>query len=189
MSDGGPSAEPGSDPPWVHIHYRRPPDREDVYVQRLVLDRPDVQVTVAEDMALDHPKILDGHAILEPGSSVVWFTFPGSWHDIGRFHDRNGRFTGLYANVITPVDILPEHVWRTTDLFLDVWRWPDGRLELLDVDHLRDAEARGWVAPELAARAHAEGARLLQEGVAGRWPPAVVGEWTLETARRVLRRV
>ena len=122
----------------VHIHYRRLPDREDIYVQDLVLDHPEVKVTFQPSTPISSPVVVDGATVLEPGSPAVWFTFPGAWHDIGRFHDRQGRFTGIYANVLTPCILHREGStgeilrWDTTDLFLDVWKGVAGPARLLE---------------------------------------------------------
>ena len=51
------------------------------------------------------PTVVNGRAVLEPGAPVVWFTFPGRHHDIGRFHTADGTFTGCYANILTPVQL------------------------------------------------------------------------------------
>lgn len=128
------------------------------------------------------PMVVDGRTILGPESAIVWFTFPGAWHDIGRFHDGRGRFTAWYANILTPVEIDGDR-WATTDLFLDVLLEPGREPRLLDTDELAEAVGRGWVDTATAGRAEAEAARLLELARAGAWPPAVVREWTLERAR------
>lgn len=169
----------------VRIHYRRLPDHEETFDQRIVLQRDDVIVTVTG--ALDLPKpVRDGERVLlESGARAVWLTFPGAWHDIGRFHLRDGTFTGYYANILTPVEITrpsggEPHVWHTTDLFLDVAVPPDGPATLLDEDELEEALARGHIDPGLAQSARAEADRLLALESAGAWPPPVAREWTLE---------
>ena len=127
--------------------------------------------------------VVAGRTILEPDSPVVWFTFPGAWHDIGRFHTADGVFTGCYANILTPVRIGPGDVWETTDLFLDVFVDPAGSVHVLDRAELERAVGLGWVERDTAARAEAEAARLVGEARAGIWPPAIVSRWTLERAR------
>ena len=145
-------------------------------------------VTLLEHADVARPSVVDGAVILEPGSPIVWFTFPGARHDIGRFHRADGEFTGLYANVLTPVEGVDGADWATTDLFLDVWLPADGgEARLLDEDELEDALARGWVDEATAAMATAEAAHLLGEARAGTWPPDVVGAWPLERARAALR--
>lgn len=171
----------------VHIHYHRPPDRTDIYRQELVLDGTEVKVTFQPATPLPRPVQVDGRTVLEPGSPAVWFTFPERWHDIGRFHDAAGRFTGIYANVLTPCQLHPaprdpaEPIrWDTTDLFLDVWLDADGSVTVLDRDDLQEALEEGHVTGELAATARAEADRILSAFKEGAWPPLVVEAWPLE---------
>ena len=173
----------------IHIYYHRPPNRTDRFVHRLVQDDPWVKITFAQDIRLDRPLEIGGETVLKSGADAVWFTFPGEWHDIGRFHLADGRLTGIYANVLIPCTFEPGGVWHTTDLFLDLWipahagKWNDeGRAapEVLDSEELRQAEAAGWVGPELAARARTESERLDTAARIGAWPPRSVHEWTRE---------
>lgn len=166
----------------VTIHYDRPPGRVELFHQEVVLERDDVIVTLAREMAFDPPMRIDDEVVLEDGSSVVWFTFPGAWHDIGRFHRADGTFTGFYANVLTPVEMEGDD-WWTTDLFLDVWLPPDGAPVILDEAELDEALGRELVERDVAERARLEAEGLQAAAEAGSWPPAVVREWTLERAR------
>ena len=173
-------------PDRVRIHYRRPPYREDIFDQAIVLERDDVVVTYAESAPVNGPMEVDGQVILEPRAPVVWFTFPGAWHDIGRFHRRDGTFTGFYANILTPPE-MAHRVWRTTDLFLDVWLPTDPGVPLtLDLDEFEEAAAEGWIDPDVAARARTEAAHLLTGARNGTWPPEIARIWTLEAARLAL---
>ncbi len=170
-------------PSIVHIHYRRPPDDERVFTQLQLLDRDDVKVTLAHDVSFDPPVLVHGRPVLESGSDAVWFTFPGRWHDIGRFHRADDTFSGLYANILTPPTFEDEgSVWRTTDLFLDLWLSPEGELSVLDRDQLEEAVREGVVDPATAERAREEVRRLRTAHGRGTWPPLVVEEWTLERA-------
>lgn len=170
--------------PRVRIRYRRPPDRLQVFEQHLVHDGDDVKVTLAEYRS-SPPIVIAGEVVLEAGADVVWFTFPGLWHDVGRFHRADGTFTGLYANVLTP-PVLDGPEWDTTDLFVDVWVSPGGEVLLLDDDELEEALGRGWVNGSTAARAREEARRLVAAAAAGSWPPAAVRHWTRERCREEL---
>lgn len=173
--------------PLVRINYRRPPDRLQVFEQWLVHDGDDVKVTLAEDMPFEPPMRIEGEVVLEHGSDVVWFTFPGAWHDVGRFHRADGTFTGFYANILTP-PVMGDGVWDTTDLFLDVWMTPEGVAMLLDEDELDEALGRELVDAPTADRAREEATRLIRGAGDGSWPPASVREWTLERCRKALGR-
>lgn len=167
----------------VEIHYRRLPDRVQCFRQ-IVLERTEEYVvTLLPSAQVRAPVVVGGRVVLEPGSPLVWFTYPGAWHDVGLFHRADGTFTGTYANVLTPVEMAGAR-WDTTDLCLDVWLGADGAVEVLDADELDHALASGWVTPTLAVRACEEADRLADQARRGAWPPAHVREWTLERARR-----
>lgn len=172
--------------PFVHIHYLRPPDRREVFTQRLLLDSPEVKITFAESVPFDPPIRIHGQVALEAGSDAIWFTFPGVWHDIGRFHLADGTFTGIYANILTPAVFKPGGVWETTDLFLDVWVSPEGEISILDEDQLQEAEQEDWVSPEQSRKAREEAERIRSAAAGGKWPPSIVEEWTLDRARKAL---
>jgi predicted RNA-binding protein associated with RNAse of E/G family len=178
-----PTYAPG-DP--VTIHYRRPPDRETVFEQPVVHDDGNCIVTYLPAAALKEPVVAGGRVVLEAGAPIVWFTYRGDvWHDVGRFHLADGTFTGVYANILTPV-LMDGHRWETTDLFLDVWVNADGGVEILDRDEFDAALAAGWIDAPTAARALAEAERLADDARRGVWPPVQVREWTLGRAREAL---
>jgi predicted RNA-binding protein associated with RNAse of E/G family len=169
----------------VEIHYRRLPAREQCFRQAVLEDAGDRVVTFLASAELPGPVSVGGNVVLEPGSPVVWTTYRGLWHDVGRFHLADGTFTGTYANVLTPVQMDGAR-WTTTDLCLDVWMGAGGELRVLDEDELDHALGHGWISPETAARARQEAERLVDAARQGAWPPAHVAEWTLERARSVL---
>lgn len=173
--------------PLIQIHYLRPPNRMQLFEQTLVYEDKDVKVTLAEGLPYEPPMRIEGDVVLELGSDIVWFTFPGQWHDVGRFHRADGTYTGLYANILTP-PVFDGTRWDTTDLFLDVWVGPAGNALLLDADELDEALGREWIDQATADRAKEEGKRLVEGARAGTWPPPVVREWTLERCRQVLGR-
>lgn len=180
------TSRPDRSLPCVTIHYLRPPDHLQTFRQPVIHRNPQVIVTFSRRIRVPSPMELDGEVVLETGSDIVWFTFPGLWHDIGRFHTARGAFTGFYANLLTPVQILPGNIWRTTDLFLDVWMKPGRAPRLLDEDELRDAVDAGAVEAKASRRVREEAERILERAGAGAWPPAVVHEWTRERALAVL---
>lgn len=169
----------------VEIHYKRLPDRLDLFRQALVHEGAGYVVTLLDRAGVRRPVTVGERTILEPGAPVVWFTYPGAWHDVGRFHLADGTFTGFYANVLTPV-VMRGDRWETTDLCLDVWADAEGPVTLLDAPDLEVAREAGWVDAATSARAEAEAASLLRAAREGSWPPPHVREWTLERARNAL---
>ena len=171
---------------YVHIHYRRLPDRESVFVKPALLETPVYVVTFVERAELARPVVAGGEVVLESGAPAIWFTYPGAWHDIGCFHLADGTFTGYYANLLTPVRMHGER-WETTDLCLDVWCGVDGRVEVLDLDDFEEARSRGWIEAETAKRVLAHAGLLANAAHRGEWPPEHVREWDLRRARAALR--
>jgi predicted RNA-binding protein associated with RNAse of E/G family len=166
-------------PTQVTILYRRPPHGLEVYTQELLLDTDEVKVTLLRRHSGPTLRI-GGRVALEEGAPALWFTFPGAWHDVGRFHRADGTVTGWYANICTPVEFRPDG-WETTDLFLDLWWPPDGTPQVLDEDEFAHAVREGWISPPWAARAREEMDRLLREAREGRWPPAIASRFEIPT--------
>lgn len=164
----------------VKIHYRRPPDRVTVYENELVYADDGVIVTIMRDTPLQRPVTIAGQRVLEDGAPAIWFTFPDADYDVARFHTRDGDFTGIYGNVLTPVEFVSPTEWRTTDLFVDLWINREGDVAILDEDELQDALARGWIDQATARSALTTAQRLADEHAQGTWPPRVVYDWPLE---------
>jgi predicted RNA-binding protein associated with RNAse of E/G family len=139
-------------------------------------------VTLMPRTKLRAPVLANGRIVLEPGSPVIWFTYPGRMHDIGIFHDRGGLATGWYANILTPVEMRGPLDWSTTDLFLDVWVDERGAT-LLDEDQFEEAIAQGWIEETVATAARNEATRLLDQASTGAFPPAEVRAWSLARAQ------
>jgi predicted RNA-binding protein associated with RNAse of E/G family len=168
----------------ITLLYHRPPNHTSVFVQDLLHESDDVLVTYQPHTPMKRPLIVDNDIVLEDGSPAIWFTFPGRMHDVGRFHTADGKFTGLYANIIEPITLETRTDWTSTDLFLDVWIGADGTARLLDFDELEHAVAQGWISEETSQRARAEADKLIRAYQQGSWPPAIVNEWTISRVRR-----
>ncbi|MDE2652505.1 MAG: DUF402 domain-containing protein [Gemmatimonadota bacterium] len=166
----------------VEIRYRRLGRPTETYRQQVLESGARGIVTFQPRTPIDAPLAVADANILEPGSPVIWFTFPHAWHDIGLFHLADGTPTGLYANVLTPVDFVSQNRWETTDLCLDVWVPRRGAARLLDTAELADAEAEGLVASAVAVRAREEAKRLMAGLASASWPPVLVSEWSLARA-------
>lgn len=170
---------------WVDIHYHRLHKGTTVFRQQVLESRATHIVTFQHATALDNPVLVENRPVLETGSPVIWFTMPDRGHDIGIFHRGNGTRTGLYANVLTPVEFVSPTRWLTTDLFLDWWVPDHGDPRLLDQDELAKALEAGLVDTDRARRATEEAARIHADWETGAWPPDFVDGWTLARARRI----
>jgi protein associated with RNAse G/E len=55
------------------------------------------------------------------------------WYNIFRFHEPDGALLAYYVNIAMPAELDGE-VLSYVDLDIDVIRWPDGRVDVLDRD-------------------------------------------------------
>jgi predicted RNA-binding protein associated with RNAse of E/G family len=170
-------------PRTITIHYGRLPDRMAVFDQVVVEETPECTVTLIEASQLARPVLVNDRVVLEPGGPALWFSYPGRWHDIGRFHLLDGTFTGYYANILTPLRMEGDR-WETMDLCLDVWLGADGRVEILDEDEFHQAVDQRWMDDRTARAARAEADAIAAAARAGQWPSPHVRGWDLARARR-----
>ncbi len=168
----------------IHYVYSRPGKSVGTYDHQLIVDRPDLKIMLMEGYD-GEPLRIEGEAALEPGASLLWFVFPGAWHDVGRFHLADDTFTGWYTNLCTPVEMEGD-TWSSTDLFLDHWMTPDGLHVWLDEDELVGAIEAGHVSEEMQRSIEKERAFIQSNLDVGSWPPPIALEFSLEDARDLL---
>ena len=170
----------------VRIHYHRPDRGTTVFEEHLVLDRPDVKVTLL-DTYDGKEAFAGGRLILSAGAPVVWFVYPALCRDVGRFHLADGTFTGWYTNLRAPMR-MDGNDWYCTDLFLDHWLPADGSPDTwLDEEELDAARAAGLVGAADVDLARRERATVESELGAG-WPPPLARELDLGRARALVGR-
>jgi predicted RNA-binding protein associated with RNAse of E/G family len=169
----------------IAYHYHRPGKGTTIFEERLLVDRDDLKITLLE--RYDGRRVLAGDTvILEPGAPIVWFVFPGAWHDVGRFHLADGTFTGWYTNLCTPV-VLDGARWSCDDLFLDLWTPAAGGPSVwLDEDEFATALATGALDSARGQRVREEQEWLKRQVAVGAWPPPATREFALADARERL---
>jgi predicted RNA-binding protein associated with RNAse of E/G family len=168
----------------VRIHYDRPDRGTTVYEELLVLDRPDVKVTLLADYP-GRDSHAAGRLILSAGAPIVWFVFPELWRDVGRFHVADGTFTGWYTNLRAPPRF-DGHDWYCTDLFLDHWLPAEGSATWLDEDELNAALRAGLIDDATRRAIAVERSTVDALLAAGHWPPPITREIDLAEAQRRL---
>lgn len=95
----------------------------------------------------------DGLKILkEEGDYAITEAIQGGWFLKHTYYSKEGRLIGEYYNINTPLEFYPDFL-NYLDLEVDVVRWPDGRIEVIDEEILMEAVEGGSVSKELAAKA------------------------------------
>src|SRR5262249_30676228 len=94
--------------------------------------------------SLNEPKLAGDHGETE--------LLEGSWVARRTYLRANGAPIGELYNIQTPTELYPNRA-RYLDLQVDVAAWPDGRVEVVDLDELADDVKSGLLSRELATRA------------------------------------
>lgn len=76
----------------------------------------------------------------------------GRWWYPTIYRSAEGTYKGTYVNIGTPLEILPDRV-RYVDLEIDVVKFPDGTVRIVDRDALDNRVTAGLVTSALAERA------------------------------------
>ncbi|WP_254861626.1 DUF402 domain-containing protein [Halovivax gelatinilyticus] len=112
---------------------------------------PDGSITLERTMSaggrydgLDVPK--------ESGDVAVTKLREGRWWYPTTYKSADDDVKGTYVNVCTPVELFPKTA-RYVDLYVDVVRWPDGTVTVVDEDELAAAVDDGLVSEPLADKA------------------------------------
>jgi len=156
----------------IALLYRRLPNRVTRYRQVLLHEGDEAVVSLAP-MTSPEPVVAEGFPLVRRGDLAVWFIFPHAWHDTGLVYDAARRFKGYYCDVITPARRIPEG-YEITDLFLDLWVFPDRRYLILDREEFTQAVNQGWLSKPLAERAEAELHSLIRAVEEGSFPKPIV---------------
>jgi predicted RNA-binding protein associated with RNAse of E/G family len=164
----------------IQLEYHRPGKDVIVYEEQLVLDRPDVKVLLQREYSGEDVYVADT-LTLEAGAPIVWYIPVGAWHDIGRFHLKDGTLTGWYTNLSKPVQFDGD-TWTANDLFLDLWQPICGEPVWLDQDELGLAVKNHLIDQSTVKRTLNERALVDLQLSQQQWPPAIARDIDLEQA-------
>lgn len=89
-----------------------------------------------------------GYVTLNAGDLFIETFYENRWYNIFQIQSPQGQLKGWYANISRPARIVPEAneveiEWD--DLALDVWMWPNGKMQTMDEHEFDD------IKPELTA--------------------------------------
>jgi len=84
----------------------------------------------------------------EPGDYAITEVKIGEWHFETKYFSEDGNLKGIYVNLNTPVELYPYGI-RYVDLEVDVCKWPDGRVEIIDEGKLEKALNEGYIGEKL----------------------------------------
>lgn len=159
----------------INIYYHRPGKELVVYTDELISLDANCLVTTKTLPVDDRARLelaLQKQGLIQPGQHVSSIRKVYHFHEnfnLLEFRGPNGDLVGHYSDIGLPLVPFGED-YAMLDLFLDVWRFPDGKLVELDWDELEDARARNLVTPEQAEIASQTMQRLVNEAAEGTYP-------------------
>lgn len=160
----------------VRIEYIRPGKEttyyeEDFYAQDETCLR--TFKTLPEDISARLSESLVAQRLIQPGqqvgtiSKVYFFNEP---FNLLEFRAVDGTLLGHYSDIGEPAIRISPNEIQMTDLFLDLWFFPDGRLLELDWDEFEEAIENKVITAAQADLARETMQRLIEETNKGIYP-------------------
>jgi len=112
---------------------------------------PFIKLIGVFDKTVEHSDL----GVIETGTTSYEYFWTDRWHNIFRFHNRDGSLRNFYVNLSMP-PTFDAQTLDYVDLDIDIVVWPDGALDVLDRD---DFEANAKLfdyTDELKQRVEAE---------------------------------
>jgi predicted RNA-binding protein associated with RNAse of E/G family len=160
----------------VRIEYIRP-GKETTYYEEDFVSQDEICLrtykTLPEPISEPLSQALQKQGLIEPHQRAViirktyFFTEP---FNLLKFCDQDGTLLGHYSDIGQPVIQLTPDTFQMTDLYLDIWLFPDGRLLELDWDEFEQAFQKQVISPAQADLARAAMQRLVSETAKGIYP-------------------
>ena len=91
----------------------------------------------------------------------------------------DGTLLGYYSDIAEPAVQVAENEVQLTDLFLDIWLFPDGRLLELDWDEFEEAIKKNIITPAQADLARSAMKRLVVEATNGIYPGQYINHFKI----------
>ena len=159
----------------ISIMYRRPPHSARAFAG-LLRNATANMLMIQSRISVEEPRRILGKIIADKGYLAIWFIFKGKWFDIGKFYDRSNNWLGYYCDIVKPVTSLLQgrRTSVITDLFLDLWIYPDNSYYVLDRDEFDEAIRTRLISRRLARKAESELQRIVRMVERNKFPPKQV---------------
>ena len=160
----------------VRVEYIRP-GKETTYFEEDFVSQDETCLrtfkTLPPDIVERLSRALQKQNLIAPSQQVLTIDkkyFFAEPFNLLEFRGTNGDLLGHYSDIGEPVVQLRPGTYQMTDLFLDIWLFPDGRLLELDWDEFEEAIDRQVITPSQANLAREAMKRLVLEVGQGIYP-------------------
>lgn len=160
----------------VHMEYIRPGKETTYYEEDFVSQNalclrtnrilpPEISERLSH--ALQEQELIAPHQRVGSIAKTYFFREP---FNLLQFFDLEGTLLGHYSDIGMPIVQLTADTFQMTDLFLDIWLFPDGRLLELDWDEFEEAIQNQVITSAQAELARDAMQRLISEVEEGIYP-------------------
>lgn len=167
------------------VEYIRP-GKEVTYYEEDFLAQDDICVrtfkTLPDDIsarlsaALIQQQLIQPHQRVGMISKTYFFVEP---FNLLEFRKTDGSLLGFYSDIGEPAIRVSKNEIRMTDLFLDIWLYPDGKLLELDWDEFEEAIENKVISSAQAELARNAMQRLVTENNQGIYPARYVNHFNI----------
>ncbi len=138
--------------------------------------------TLPEDIVKHLSAALQKQGLIQRDQRAVTITKIYFFHEpfnVLEFRDGDGNLLGHYSDIGEPTLQLGNGQFQMTDLYLDIWLFPDGRLLELDWDEFEEAIQKNVITSTQAELARATMQRLVSEVAQGIYPSKYLNHFEL----------
>jgi predicted RNA-binding protein associated with RNAse of E/G family len=153
----------------IRIEYIRPGKETTYYAEDFVLQDsvclrtfkrlPD-EIVERLSKALQSQQLIEPHQRAVTIAKTYFFSEP---FNLLEFRDGDDNLLGYYSDIGEPVIQINEGWYQMTDLYLDIWLFPNGRLLELDWDEFDEAIRKQVITPIQVKLARRAMKRLVRE--------------------------
>jgi predicted RNA-binding protein associated with RNAse of E/G family len=129
--------------------------------------------TLPEEISVHLSNALLSQNLIVPGQrvgTIAKLYFFNEPFNLLKFRAANGDLLGHYSDIGEPLIQLSPNEFQMTDLFLDLWLFPDGCPLELDWDEFKAAIGQNLITTEQAELARGTMQRLVEEIAGGIYP-------------------
>jgi predicted RNA-binding protein associated with RNAse of E/G family len=155
------------------FEYTRLPDEVVRWRQWKLMEDDQVLVSAFYDPDLPRPLKVGDQVILEGTFAGISYNFWDQWYNVISVFDEDLEFKGYYTDILTPI----QKAWTlvtSTDLFIDLFVFPDGQWTVVDEDEFENAREQGLMDEGIAMNARRAIEEVSGKARAGEWPPEIV---------------
>lgn len=87
----------------------------------------------------------------------------GSWNLQTKYYSKSGEFKGTYYNINTPIEFYPPNKLRYIDLAIDVVKWPNGEVKIIDKEELIEACKNKVISEKLKIKAEQKAQEIYEK--------------------------